>query len=153
MKRDTCCFTGHRELWDNEAFVWKETQNAVAALYEEGIRTFLSGGAKGFDLLAARVVLAFKQSRPDARLHMILPCQNQAKSWGAADRREHEAVLRQADKITILAPHYYNGCMQVRNRRLVDDAQVVVAYLKKKAGGTYYTVKYANGKGLPVWYI
>lgn len=153
MQRDTCCFTGHRELDGNEAFLWKETQKAVAALYDEGIRTFLSGGAQGFDLLAARAVLALKKSHPDARLVMILPCQNQAKSWSAAARREHESVLQQADKVTILAPHYYNGCMQVRNRRLVDDAQVVVAYLKKNAGGTYYTVQYANGKGLPVWYI
>lgn len=153
MHGDTCCFTGHRELDGNEAFLWKETQKAVAALYDEGIRTFLSGGAQGFDLLAARAVLALKKSHPDARLVMILPCQNQAKSWSAAARREHEFVLQQADKVTILAPHYYNGCMQVRNRRLVDDAQVVVAYLKKNAGGTYYTVQYANGKGLPVWYI
>jgi hypothetical protein len=53
-----------------------------------------------------------------------------------------------ADKIIILAPHYYNGCMQKRNRHLVDCSSACICFLTKHEGGTACTVDYAKQKGL-----
>ena len=40
--------------------------------------------------------------------------------------------------------------MLKRDRYMVDNSDIVVAYLTKSSGGTYYTVKYANEKGVKV---
>ena len=41
--------------------------------------------------------------------------------------------------------HYGPGCMQRRNRYMVDHSALLIAvYDGRKTGGTYYTVKYAK---------
>ena len=55
-----------------------------------------------------------------------------------------------ADKVIYVSETYYNGCMLVRNRRLVDNSSVCVAYLTHAGGGTAYTVRYAEKSGVPV---
>ena len=50
----------------------------------------------------------------------------------------------------MLSPYYYDGCMQARDRFLVDNADVVVSFLRRKSGGTYYTVNYAATKGVKI---
>ena len=47
----------------------------------------------------------------------------------------------------VLHEHYEEGCMFERNRRMVDECDLVFAYLYAKRGGTYYTVRYAEKKG------
>lgn len=37
-----------------------------------------------------------------------------------------------------------------RNRHLVDNSSICIAYLTEETGGTAYTVKYANQKGVRV---
>ncbi|HIS50977.1 MAG TPA: DUF1273 domain-containing protein, partial [Candidatus Gallacutalibacter pullistercoris] len=43
-----------------------------------------------------------------------------------------------------------HDCMHRRNRHLVDESGICVAYCVKPNGGTAYTVMYAKQKGLPV---
>ena len=43
--------------------------------------------------------------------------------------------------------------MFARNRYMVDRADRVLAYLTAPQGGTYYTVRYAEKKGVPVQYL
>ena len=45
---------------------------------------------------------------------------------------------------------YYNGCMQVRNRYLVDHSSACICYLNNLRSGTAYTVKYAESQGLQI---
>ncbi|MCL2883887.1 MAG: hypothetical protein FWF49_00185 [Oscillospiraceae bacterium] len=40
--------------------------------------------------------------------------------------------------------------LQARNRALVDHSDVCVCFLNKSTGGTAYTVKYAQKKGLSI---
>ena len=55
-----------------------------------------------------------------------------------------------ADKIVILSDKYYNGCMQARNRHMVNHSKYIICYKRKTSGGTAYTVNYANKKGLTI---
>ena len=81
---------------------------------------------------------------------LVLPCADHTKSWQAADVARFQALLRQADKSVCLAEHYYRGCMQARNRRLVDFSGTCVCYLTRRTGGTAYTVAYAQKHGLRI---
>ncbi len=147
----TCCFTGHRKIpAEEQAAVAARLRETLIDLIEQGVCCFGAGGALGFDTLAAQTVLDLKCTYPHIRLILVLPCKDQDAHWSQSDKAVYEAILSQADKIVWTAEHYHRGCMHVRNRRLVDNADVCVCYLRKQRGGTAYTVEYAREKGLPV---
>jgi len=151
MQEKAVCFTGHRDIPSNERkAILKNLAKTVGELYLEGYRTFVAGGALGFDTLAAAVVLVLRRKRPDTRLHLILPCADQTKGWRQADIDMYEAIKQEADEVTVLAPHYARGCMHTRNRRMIEESAVCVAYMTKKTGGTAYTVTYAQAQGVKV---
>ena len=71
----------------------------------------------------------------------------------AAQKERHdtyEEIKRCADKVTYTSEHYFRGCMQKRNRHLVDNSSACICYLSKPAGGTAYTVDHARRCGLQV---
>lgn len=151
MRLQTACFTGHREIPAAErSGILREVTDTVRSLYERGYRTFCAGGALGFDTIAAQAVLALRKTYPDIRLHLILPCKNQAARWSAGDQTVYETIKAAADEVTYTAEEYTRYCMHVRNRRLVDESSVCICYLKKPTGGTAYTVNYAEQKGLQI---
>ena len=115
--------------------------------FRKGIRIFLSGGALGFDTLAAQAVLLKKQEHPEIQLVLALPCRSQASKWAQNDRQIHEMLIRKADRIVWVSEDYFPGCMQKRNRYMIDHAETCLCYLKKCRGGTWYTVSYAYDCG------
>lgn len=145
MREQTCCFTGHRDIpTEVKPYITKQLERILRNLIGEGIRYFGSGGARGFDLMAADTVLQLKKEFPCIKLIMVLPCQDQTRGWKGEDLRHYERVLSQADKVVYVQEKYTPGCMQKRNRHLVDNSSVCVAYCTRNTGGTAYTVKYAN---------
>ncbi len=151
MKETTVCFTGHRDIPANKRKeILQQLARTIGTLYLEGYRTFCTGGALGFDTLAAAVVLMLKKKKTDVQLHLMLPCPDQAHSWKQKDTDMYEAIKAEADDISYAAPQYERGCMHTRNRKLVDSSTVCVAYITKRTGGTAYTVDYATKKGCRV---
>ena len=151
MRLQTACFTGHREIPAQEqSHIVQNTARIVRELYARGYRTFCAGGALGFDTIAARVILTLKKTYPDIRLHLVLPCKTQTAHWLSADRLVYEVIKKEADEITYISDDYTKYCMMERNRRLVDLSSVCICYLKKKTGGTAYTVGYAQKQGLQI---
>lgn len=147
----TVCFTGHRHIAaDATPLLTQRLDRMLEQLYLRGYRDFLSGGALGFDLLAAECVLALRQVHPDVRLVMVLPCGNQTHRWSEQDCRRYERILYAADETRVLSPTYYEGCMQVRNRHMVDHSALCVCYMVSPRGGTLSTVSYALKEAVPV---
>lgn len=147
----TCCFTGHRVLpTEASCRIAAALSDTIDALYQEGVRDFICGGAIGFDTLAARIVLLKKETYPDMRLLLTIPCRDQAKNWTRAQKQMYADILDQADVVEYLADTYDSGCMHRRNRHMVDHADVCVAYYVGKRGGTAYTVNYAYQEGVRV---
>ena len=50
----------------------------------------------------------------------------------------------------MLAAEYSSGVYYRRNRHLVDNSSVCIAYMNRANTGTSYTVNYAKSKGLEV---
>lgn len=151
MKESTCCFTGHRKIME-ENLEWLEER-----LYEEienlilsGVLSFKCGGALGFDTMAAQTVLKLKEKYPYISLHLILPCRGQELFWPLESQKLYRDILDKADLTEVLSERYYKGCMQNRNRRLIEGSEVCLCYLEQMAGGTLYTVNYALKKGLRI---
>ena len=152
MKIQTCCFTGHRHLSNEEqAELVPTLDRYLQALCDLGCTEFRVGGALGFDTLAAQRVLLLREKHPACHLHMILPCKGQADRFAPADKLRYDALLAQADRVEWLSPKYYRGCMLARDRVMVDRADCCVCWLTKSEGGTAYTVRLAVNKGLPLY--
>lgn len=150
-KTNSCCFTGHRKIPpEDTGRITRRLREVVTELIEEGYWHFLAGGALGFDTLAALAVLDMKADYPHIRLTLALPCVSQASGWGEEDRERYEHIKAAADKVVYTSQEYMRGCMHKRNRYLVDNSSVCVAYMTVSAGGTAYTVKCAAKKSLRV---
>ena len=158
-----CAFTGHRP----KRLPWgsKEDDPYCVALkimlrrmveqaVQRGCRHFLCGMALGCDTYFAETVLDVKKDIPDIRLEAVVPCPGQASRWHTADRLRYENLLNRCDVVTVLEDAYSDGCMQRRNRAMVDRADLLITVWNGSAGGTGSTVRYAERRGvelLPVW--
>ena len=149
MKELTCCFTGHRIISKQETKrLEKQLYVEVESLINKGILYFGCGGALGFDMLAAETVISLKEKYGHIRLILVLPCKEQNKYWNEKDKERYLKIIDCADKVIFTSEQYFSGCMQKRNRHLVDHSSVCVAYMRKNTGGTAYTVDYARGCGV-----
>ena len=80
------CFFGQRKLSPAEIpLLEEELERLALRLAGYGPAWFLTGGAPGFETLAARGVLRARRSRPGIRLALVLPCEGQTWGWSAAD--------------------------------------------------------------------
>ena len=151
MPQHSCCFTGHREIAPATfIYVKHKLLCVVDELIRSGITNFYAGGALGFDTVAAQTVLELKKKYTDVKLHLILPCREQANSWSYINRQTYNDLLTQAESVNYVSEHYTRFCMQLRNRELVDRSSVCVCFMEKNTGGTAYTVNYAMKKGLKI---
>lgn len=125
-------------------------ETAIVGLIRSGVCYFGTGGALGFDTLAAQTVLQLKKLYPKIRLILVLPCADQSSGWDMEDVRIYEEIKAQADKVVCLADRYFRGCMHRRNRHLVDHSSHCICYLTSDKGGTAYTAAYAQSQGLKI---
>lgn len=148
------CFTGHRDLTDNEKNIISNRLTIILEnlIRNHGLNNCFAGGAIGFDTLAAQTVLSLKDVYSELKLNLILPCQGQEKSWNALQKQEYEIIKERADTVRVLAPFFYSGCMQARNRELLRNSDLCIAYLRKgtRSGGSLNTVLQAAKLGIPV---
>lgn len=150
-KRKICCFTGHRQIPpENKYKLRVSVEETINMLLDEGVSIYISGGALGFDLMAARAVLRAKEKHPQVQLIMAIPCRDQHVRWCLDDRREYEEILKNADEIYCLNDKYCTGCMHQRNRFMVEQSEICVAFYNGGSGGTAHTLGLANDLGLRV---
>ena len=151
IRKMTCCFTGHRKIEKERLSELSELIEATLEKFiRSGITAYKTGGALGFDTLAAEVVLKLRKSYPQVTLELILPCKDQTKGWSCGDIKRYERILSEADKVVFLHEKYITGCMHERNRALVDGSGVCLAYCTSSVGGTAYTVDYAKNSDVAV---
>lgn len=150
-KNNTCCFSGHRRLPKDkiEQIVIRLNQE-VDNLISQGVTDFISGGALGFDQIAASLIVAKKEMGHDIRLIFALPCKNQDAQWSFEQKRLYHGLLGEADEIIYVSEDYSDGCMKKRNRYMVDRSAYCICALIQPIGGTAQTVRYAKKKRVMV---
>lgn len=151
MKEKTCCFTGHRELPGDEIDTIKKLLDVnIRHLIKQGITNYCAGGALGFDTLAAKTVIGLKDEFSMLRLILVLPCPEQARRWSPEDILVYEEIKSKADEVIYASDAYYKGCMQKRNRCMVDKSCCCICYMVKKRSGTKSTTEYCRKQGVYV---
>lgn len=147
-----CSFTGHRSISSaHKRDIVPLLVRAIEYAYSEGCREFFSGGALGFDTLAAREVIRFKQTHPDVRLVMVLPCIDQDRAWSLREREMYSYVLKNADEAVYISDEYTDRCMRERNFRLASECDIMIAYLGRRMSGAGQTVAMAERMGKRIY--
>lgn len=152
-RRKTACFTGHRQMDEPIAVIESRLMGTVESLIQRGYLYFGAGGARGFDALASEVVLKLRAAYPQIHLILVLPFDeqyHQEKNWTRVEIEQYRRLKERASKVVVLAAEYSSGVYYRRNRHLVDNSSVCLAYMNRANTGTSYTVNYAKSKGLDV---
>ncbi len=150
---NSVCFTGHRSLSSSEVdMITGRIRRLISVLISRGLTDVYTGGALGMDTVAALSVLKAKEDHPQLKLNLIIPCQCQENAWNDMQKSTYNYIKSKADSVRILAPFFYNGCMQVRNREMLDHSDICIAYLRPgtQSGGSLNTVITATKLGIPI---
>ena len=157
-REQTCCFTGHRVI------AARLREDLIAAvdlcikeLYHAGYRYFITGGALGFDTLAAVEILLAARFDADIKLILALPCRNQTARWekipGYLEHlRRYKQILGMADCVIYVNDFYSDTCMQERDRYMVEHSSACVAYYSGYTrSGAGQTCRMAEAAGLDLF--
>lgn len=116
----------------------------ITNLVEGGVSIFYNGMARGFDLISAQCVLEVKKKYPHILLIACVPCPDQDKYFSQEDKKTYHSIIEKCDAVKLISKKYYNGCMHVRDRFMVDNCSHLIAYYRGEEGGTQYTLNYAS---------
>ena len=145
VKQKACCFFGHRKIPSVQYNrIVERLESEIIKLINLGVRRFYAGSALGLDTFAALIVLGLREKHPHIRLLLVLPCLEQTKQWEEIDKEIYNMIWKRADRVIYTSENYYQGCMQKRNRYMVDNGTACICYLTETTGGTAYTVDYAK---------
>lgn len=162
MKKTSCAFTGHRPT--RFSFKYDETHpvcielkkvlgEQIDFLYRQGVTDFYTGCALGIDLWAGEAVLALMELHPEIKLHCVVPFTAQDQKWTPEQQVRYHALLDRSDDVIITQEKYSKDCYYIRNRYLVDHADVLLAVYDMQANkrsGTGYTVHNAQAQNKPI---
>ncbi len=148
----TCCFTGHRDLpakdSDEYRTLSKALRHAVCDAIRLGCTDFYTGGAAGFDLLAAETLLRIQKlwKKSPMRLFICVPFLGHDFAFSAEDRARFSVLKEKATKVLYLSDRYTPLCFAERNRYMVTHSDVCIAYVRKHKSGSSQTLQMASKK-------
>lgn len=159
-----CCFTGHRPQklpWgfdESDARCMelkRKLRSAIRLAIAHGKTMFYTGMAMGTDIWAAEIVLGLREElqEPVIRLATVIPHSGQEARYPEDLKRRYRWIVSKADDCTVLQDHYTDGCMQRRNRYMVDNSSMLIAVYSGDGGGTGFTFDFAKEQGLQIIWI
>ena len=139
----TVSFFGHRDF--SEHYIY---ENKVVEIIKEIIRTkeyveFLVGRNGEFDVFAASCVRRAKKEllADNSSLILYLPYTSAKyeNNQDSFDAFYDEVYICEKSSIA-----HYKAAIQIRNREMVNQYNLIISYIKQKSGGAYQTIKYAE---------
>lgn len=155
----TVCFSGYRPEklpWGSDesdprcALLKQRLRRAVCDACADGYRHFICGMARGADLYACEAALAARERYPHITVESAIPCPTQADGWTEGERTRWRSLVARCDFETVVQARYAPGCMQRRNRYMVDHASLLIAVHDGLPGGTRRTIEYALRRGIGI---
>lgn len=116
---------------------------AHAALQREAPTRVISGMALGWDTALAEAAVDL-----GVPFDAYVPFAGQESRWPEASRRRYHDLLAHAARVVVVSPGgYAPDKMQLRNERMVDDSDLLLALWDGSAGGTRNCIDYARSVG------
>jgi len=153
MKQKTICFTGHRNLEHSEKEIKARLSTYIESFIKNDYTHFIVGGALGFDMLVAELLIELKNEFPRITLEIAIPCLDHTLRWNKSQKERYDNILQNADTKTLITQTYNIYSYQLRNKYMVNHSDIVIAYYNGKPSGTKNTICYTKKQGKEIFYI
>lgn len=142
MIEKACCITGHREIpCEKLETVTEKLEEEIERAIADGFTRFVTGMAKGVDLLFAELVIRQKERHPNLFLEAAIPYRNRLKTTDPLFGKCFAAC----NGIHIQQEEYSKSCFMNRNRYMVSVcSRIIAVYDDRDKGGTLFTMRYAH---------
>ncbi|MBQ9982051.1 MAG: DUF1273 family protein [Oscillospiraceae bacterium] len=157
MINKTVCFSGHRpeklpgrgdDTKEETLFIKNLLRSKIEDCINKGYTRFLSGVARGIDLWAAETVIELRRTNPQIELVCVKPIQNQGFDFPYNDKKIYDKIISSADHVICTSDVYKRNCYMIRNKYMVDNAAMLIAFVKNYRSGTGQTINYAKKLGI-----
>lgn len=146
MEIFTVAFFGHRFI-DNYFSLEQHLETLIyEILREKRYVEFIVGKNGEFDQLCASSVRRVKRNYRDDNSSLILVLPYLTADYS----NNQESYNDYYDEVEICRESYnahFKNAIQLRNRYMVDRADMIICNIEKRSGGAYQTIKYAEKKG------
>lgn len=153
--------TGHRPKtlygYDLSDIRWKMLETKFQGLLlEKRCTTAITGMALGVDTIFALAVLNLRDlQKIPIKLLCAVPCYNLSEPWfNQTDVDRFNDILNRADKVVyVTESDYIDGCLEKRNRYMVDNSDEILAVWTGAPGGTAHCIDYARKQGKRITHL
>ena len=133
-----CCGFGHRTVLGN---IENSLHFAVFKAAEDGCEIFYTGAMGDFDAQFSASVRSVKASFPHIKLICVKPYFTNDIN---TDRDYYHAMYDDVIIPPEIIGVHYKAAIKARNRRMIDNSDVVLIYTVRNYGGAYDARKYAE---------
>lgn len=139
----TVAFFGHRTIDDHYRTADKLDDIVRQLIHEHEYVDFLVGKNGEFDQLAASAVIrARKNIRDDnSSLVLVLPY---ATADYLKNAEYYEDYYTDIEVSYAASKAHPKAAIQIRNREMVDRADIIICCLERESGGAFQTIRYAQ---------
>ena len=145
----TVAFFGHRYV-DNIIKVENLLEEQIQKLIDENeFVDFLVGRNGDFDQCVSSSVLRVRKNHRDDNSALVLVLPYPTAEYLNNEESFHEYYTDVEISYAASVAHP-KSAIQIRNREMVDRADLVICYIEHEKGGAWQTVEYAMKQGKPV---
>ncbi len=149
MEVYSVAFFGHRYI-DNIMAVEDMLEEHIRPLLQEHEYVeFLVGRNGDFDQCVSSTVLRVRKNWGDhnSSLVLVLPYATAEYTNNIEYFEEYYTEIEISEAAYMAHP---KAAMQIRNREMVDRADLIICFVERQSGGAYQTIKYAKQQEKPV---
>ncbi len=151
MKEYTCVIAGHRNIPRNKInYVKQRLREEIEKLIKQGVINFCTKADRGFETIAALLLLELQKRNNNIKLILVSSCAEETRLWDKSDIAVYEQIKLSCAEHIKISEHFTYGCVQKRNRHLVDTSSVMLTYHRKVTGDTAFIINYAEKRDLPI---
>lgn len=145
----TVAFFGHRYI-SNVAAVEEGLEDIVLSLLrDKEYVDFVVGRNGEFDQLVSSAVLRCKKKYRDDNSSLVLMLPYPTAEY-LNNRSGYENYYDDIEISYEASKAHPKAAIQIRNREMVDRANLIACYIEHNSGGAYQTIRYAEKLGKPI---
>lgn len=139
----TCAFFGHRDFYTHLKCEEKLAVIVKDLITKNEYVDFLVGRNGEFDQFVSSTILHTRREcfQGNSSLICVLPYVTTEYLNNQQSFEDYYDEIRMCEKSSMA---HFKAAIQIRNREMVDCADLIICYIERDSGGAYQTIQYAK---------